>query len=139
MSTTNMAIIHRAGPARILSLEEVGMFLRAQNSRGIVHLMRSLTEPAHQVAVAATLMSMSANGSNASATLEAAPDKVEKAEKAKKVMNAFVGFRCKFHNFSLTVNYSDLSYRLLHHYARIQAVADEVALKSRQSAVGARA
>ncbi|KAF1913578.1 mating-type protein MAT alpha 1-domain-containing protein [Ampelomyces quisqualis] len=91
-----MAIIHRAGPTRNYDGEDMKHFLNTRDAKQIVQLMRCLNEPVKQVALAAGLMTMSAHVTEDSATPEAASDNVEKVEKVKKAMNAFVGFRCYY-------------------------------------------
>ncbi|KAH9868249.1 CDK-activating kinase assembly factor mat1 [Plenodomus biglobosus] len=62
---------------------EVGRFLSTRSGAQMVALMRSIREPAAQAALTAAL-------------LAAPPAPIKVPEKAKKALNAFVGFRCYY-------------------------------------------
>lgn len=106
--------------------EEIDLYLRSRSGIQMMELMRGISEPAAQAALAAKLLFTppSVVGINA------AP------EKAKKALNAFVGFRCKYH-FSFWLQ-SNLTFgcRLLHFNSRFQAVANEETLQPTEPVVG---
>jgi hypothetical protein len=69
---------------------EVESYVQTRSVWEMMHLVRGIHEPAAQAAFAAKLLLAPPFAVGMSATLE-------KVEKAKKALNAFVGFRCAYH------------------------------------------
>lgn len=96
---------------------EIAHFLSTRSGDQMMQLVQSIREPAAQATLTATLLALQPTVSTKSAP----------PEKARKALNAFVGFRCKFgphfRHTKLTRS------RLLHPHSRLQAMAYEEAVQ----------
>lgn len=73
--------------ARDPTLAEIGQFISTRSGSEMLQLMRSIREPEAQVALTTSLLL---------APPVVASRRAVTPEKAKKALNAFVGFRCTF-------------------------------------------
>jgi hypothetical protein len=129
-NTSTMATFKIAS-TRAPTQAEIRDYLLTLNGLDMVHIMRGITEPAAQVAFATKLL--------LTPPLIVGPNATpEKADKAKKALNAFVGFRCTYNSLPFCLTLTEYICRLLYLNSRLQSVADEEALKPSRSAVGAR-
>ena len=105
---------------------EIVRFLSTRSGEQMMQLIQSISEPAAQAALTASLLTLPPTVST----------KIAPPEKAKKALNAFVGYRCKFH---LHIRPSKLTTsRLLHPHSRFQAMAYEEAVQPYGNYVGSR-
>lgn len=80
------------------TIAEIAHFLSTRNGHEMVELVRSMQAPGAQAALTKALLEVT--------PATAGNQKVAgKAEKVKKALNAFVGFRCKFMSFTTTASY----------------------------------
>lgn len=88
--------LQQAVPARVPTSPEILNFLANRTGGEMVQLLQSMRDPSAQAALTAALL-FSPAPSTSRAT---APEKVsvKNAEKSKKALNAFVGFRCRLHS-----------------------------------------
>lgn len=88
---------------------EIAKFIATRTGAQMVQLMRCIKEPAAQAAFTAKLLVASPAVSGQPAT----------PEKARKALNAFVGFRCKSHLHCFTRYKLIQVFRLLHHNSNV--------------------
>ena len=88
---------------------EIARFIATRTGAQMVQLMRCIKEPAAQAAFTAKLLVAPPAMSGRPAT----------PEKARKALNAFVGFRCKPHLHYYTCYKLIQVFRLLHHDSNV--------------------
>lgn len=105
---------------------EVAHFLSTRSGEQMMQLVQSIREPAAQATLTASLLALPPTVSTKSAP----------PEKARKALNAFVGFRCRFHSHFRPTQLTKR--RLLYPHSRLQAMAYEEAVQPHGSYVGSR-
>lgn len=105
---------------------EIAYFLSTRSGDQMMQLVQSIREPAAQATLTASLLALPPTVSTKSAP----------SEKARKALNAFVGFRCKFHSHFRPTKL--MKFRLLHPHSRLQAMAYEEAVQPYGHYVGSR-
>lgn len=77
---------------RAPTMPEIGNFLVTRSGKEMLQLMQSMRDPCAQAALTTALL----------LAPPATSGKVTTPEKAKKALNAFVGFRCKFPSLAVS-------------------------------------
>lgn len=108
------------------SSAEIAHFLSTRSGDQMMQLLQSIREPAAQATLTASLLALPSTGST----------KYAPPEKARKALNAFVGFRCKCHPHFRPTKLTKP--RLLHSHSCLQAMAYEEAVQPHGSHVGSR-
>ena len=87
---------------------EISTFLSTRSGCEMVQLLQSMQDPTAQAALTTALLF--------GPPVESSRATEKTSEKAKKALNAFVGFRCRFHD-RLTCRFTNTKARLLHRHS----------------------